>query len=101
MFAEKEFTGFELAVNPAKTKDSGKVELEAGTYTIYCTIPGHRAAGMEATVTVVEASREIRPATTTTADDAASSGHEHAQRTGTTSIVAGNEPTRSPLAHTS
>ena len=39
-------------MSPSKEKDSGKVELAAGTYTIYCTIPGHRAAGMEATITV-------------------------------------------------
>lgn len=42
---------FQLAVPGGPTK--GKVDLVAGkTYTIYCTIPGHRAAGMEATVTV-------------------------------------------------
>ncbi len=27
-------------------------QLPAGTYTIYCDITGHRAAGMEATLTV-------------------------------------------------
>jgi plastocyanin len=53
VFTEKEFAGFELEVSPSKEKDSGKVELAAGeTYTIYCTIPGHREAGMEATITV-------------------------------------------------
>lgn len=31
---------------------SGEVELEAGEYTYYCDIAGHRAAGMEGTVTV-------------------------------------------------
>lgn len=45
------FPGFELQVNGAQT-DQGKVDLAAGDYTIFCSIPGHRAAGMEATITV-------------------------------------------------
>jgi plastocyanin len=53
VFTDKEFAGFELEVSASQKKDSGKVELVAGqTYTIYCTIPGHRASGMEATITV-------------------------------------------------
>jgi len=31
---------------------AGTVLLKPGSYVIYCTIPGHRAAGMQATVTV-------------------------------------------------
>ena len=28
------------------------LNLPAGTYTFYCNVPGHRAAGMEGTLTV-------------------------------------------------
>lgn len=31
---------------------TGSIELEAGTYTFYCSIPGHREAGMEGTLEV-------------------------------------------------
>ena len=54
VFDEPEFRGFELAVNGEEI-DSGKIEFQPGVYTMYCSVPGHRAAGMEATVTVGDA----------------------------------------------
>jgi len=36
----------------ASGSDSTAIELEPGTYTFYCTVPGHRDAGMEGTLTV-------------------------------------------------
>jgi uncharacterized cupredoxin-like copper-binding protein len=45
----KDVKGLKLQVG---TKDKGSVDLDAGTYTLYCDIPGHEAAGMEAELTV-------------------------------------------------
>ncbi len=42
------YASFLLQVPPAA---NAKVLLPKGTYTVYCTIPGHRAAGMQATIT--------------------------------------------------
>jgi plastocyanin len=51
VFSDPSLGYFNLGVPAGPTK--GKVELEAGKdYTIYCTISGHRAAGMEAVVHV-------------------------------------------------
>src|SRR5680860_240177 len=44
--------GFKLDVPGNGDVDEGSVELEAGEYTLFCDIPGHRSAGMEATLEV-------------------------------------------------
>ncbi|MFP5577562.1 MAG: plastocyanin/azurin family copper-binding protein [Acidimicrobiia bacterium] len=43
---------FKLTVTSNGDVDEGSVELDAGTYTIYCDVPGHQGAGMEATLEV-------------------------------------------------
>lgn len=43
---------FELQVNGKGAKDTNVVALETGTYAFYCTLPGHRAAGMQGELTV-------------------------------------------------
>ena len=50
VFSDPKLDYFNLAVPAGPTK--GKVDLQPGDYDIYCTISGHRAAGMEATVHV-------------------------------------------------
>jgi plastocyanin len=45
----QEIAGSELI---AESKTSVSAELAPGTYTFFCTVPGHREAGMEGTLTV-------------------------------------------------
>jgi plastocyanin len=51
VFTDPKLTGFQLNVSTGKT-DHGKVDLKPGTYTIYCSVDGHRSQGMQATITV-------------------------------------------------
>jgi uncharacterized cupredoxin-like copper-binding protein len=43
---------FKLSVDGKGDEDRGTIALETGTYMLYCDVPGHRAAGMEATLSV-------------------------------------------------
>lgn len=42
-------SGFKLSVG---TEDEGTIELESGTYELYCDVAGHEAGGMKAPLTV-------------------------------------------------
>ncbi|HEY3238711.1 MAG TPA: plastocyanin/azurin family copper-binding protein [Acidimicrobiia bacterium] len=44
--------GFKLEVASKGDTDTGNVALKPGRYTLYCDVPGHRAAGMESTLVV-------------------------------------------------
>lgn len=49
--AFEELGGEKVLDAPGGQTDSAEVELEPGEYTFYCSIPGHREAGMEGTLT--------------------------------------------------
>jgi plastocyanin len=44
--------GFQLEVSGEGSDASGKVDLTKKEYEFYCTIPGHKEAGMKGTITV-------------------------------------------------
>lgn len=50
-FDEPQFSYFQLS-QPGGKADAKIEAVDGQTYTIYCTLPGHRAAGMESTITV-------------------------------------------------
>lgn len=47
-----EETGEKVATCNGGGSGAGTVTLDAGDYTYYCSLPGHRGAGMEGTLTV-------------------------------------------------
>ncbi len=53
-FLLDEVPGFKLEVTSKGATDTDKVELQPGTYTYFCDIPGHRAGGMEGRLSVTE-----------------------------------------------
>jgi plastocyanin len=50
---DPKYDGFLLTTDAGGPK-TGKVDLSPGKYTIYCTVPGHEAQGMKATLTVTK-----------------------------------------------
>jgi plastocyanin len=46
------YSGFQLEADGGGGSESKKIDLKPGKYTFYCSITGHRAQGMEGTLTV-------------------------------------------------
>ena len=46
------YPGFQLEADGGGGSQSKKIDLKSGKYTFYCSITGHRAQGMEGTLTV-------------------------------------------------
>jgi plastocyanin len=46
------YPGFHLEADGGGSSQSEKIDLKPGKYTFYCSITGHRAQGMEGTLTV-------------------------------------------------
>lgn len=52
VFADARYSWFELAVNAQGETATGKIQLEPGSYEFYCSVPGHKSAGMVANIVV-------------------------------------------------
>ena len=52
VFDSGKVPGFQLEVEGGGSTTSEKIDLKPGKYTFYCDILGHRAQGMEGTLTV-------------------------------------------------
>ncbi len=52
VFDHGAYSGFRLEADSGGGTQKLKIDLKPGKYTFYCTYPGHRAAGMEGTLTV-------------------------------------------------